>query len=123
MSCVPYSSFTWNGITLIPLNAPLLTIVDWQPEPKQEERHIAGTARVQIVTFGVVWRWSGEVQATSLSDYGALQTAWLAQPRTTATWSDGTNSYPGVTLTQFRLFPSRDSDLGYIGTVEFVRTQ
>jgi cyanate permease len=115
-----YSSFTWNGVTIFPLVDNPATIIDWIPEPKQQERHIAGSQRVQISTFGYVWRWTGTVYVASVADYGTLQVAWLAQPRTTATWNDGTNSY-NATLTQFTMLPLGDSSKGYTGQVEFVR--
>jgi hypothetical protein len=119
---IPYTTFTWNGVTCIPIGAGI-TITDWLDELRQQERPIGGTGRVQVPSFGHISRWTGQIRVKTSTDYGTLRTAFLARPRTLATWSDGTRSIPKVVLTRFELLPLSDSNEGYTGAVQFVATE
>jgi hypothetical protein len=116
--------FTWSGVicTVIGPTSGVLTVPDWLPELRQQERPWGGTGNVQVPSFGHIYRWQGDIWVASATDYGTLRTAFLARPRTVATWSDGSRSIANVVLIQFRLLPLIATGEGYTGPVEFVAT-
>lgn len=125
MSLVDHISFTYLGVTCLVITptSGVLVVPDWLPDPQQQERHIGGTNRVQVPTFGNIWRWQGEIYVETSTDFGTLRTAFLAQPRTTGTWSDGVRSIPNVVFTRFEILQLIASGEGYVGPVAFVATE
>jgi hypothetical protein len=125
MTLIDQIAFTWNGVacTVIGPTSGVLTVPDWLDELRQQERPIGGTGRVQVPSFGYISRWKGNIWVETSTDYGTLRTAFLARPRTLATWSDGTRSIPKVVLTRFELLPLVAVGEGYTGPVEFVATE